>query len=198
MMPARARGAMAATPSLQVAPASSECASYDLAQSPVPRTTASTFGTHLGLRARVRMSHSSRAHVSRQCVTWAHARCVHRASGIVLFSGAQNPFGSFLLLQGLETLSLRMERHLSNASLLADWLSSHDLVRLTAGKWICLQVSADRVGVVPGPPVARVARACQAILPQRCIHTHDHLWSQGRQGAFVATVSHVESLAGGW
>ncbi|KAI8056990.1 O-acetylhomoserine/O-acetylserine sulfhydrylase [Syncephalis plumigaleata] len=35
---------------------------------------------------------------------------------------SQNPFGSFLLLQGLETLSLRLERHLSNALDLARWL----------------------------------------------------------------------------
>ena len=34
----------------------------------------------------------------------------------------QNPFGSFLLLSGLETLSLRAERHVQNASALAEWL----------------------------------------------------------------------------
>ncbi|RKP10713.1 O-acetylhomoserine/O-acetylserine sulfhydrylase [Thamnocephalis sphaerospora] len=34
----------------------------------------------------------------------------------------QNPFGSFLLLQGLETLSLRLDRHLENALDLARWL----------------------------------------------------------------------------
>ncbi|ODQ67377.1 O-acetylhomoserine ami [Nadsonia fulvescens var. elongata DSM 6958] len=37
----------------------------------------------------------------------------------------QNPFGSFLLLQGLETLSLRVERHASNTLALAKWLESH-------------------------------------------------------------------------
>ncbi|KAJ3302225.1 Homocysteine synthase [Kappamyces sp. JEL0829] len=35
----------------------------------------------------------------------------------------QNPFGSFLLLQGLETLSLRAQRHVDNAQALAEWLS---------------------------------------------------------------------------
>jgi O-acetylhomoserine/O-acetylserine sulfhydrylase-like pyridoxal-dependent enzyme len=35
----------------------------------------------------------------------------------------QNPFGSFLLLQGLETLSLRAARHVENAQHLAEWLS---------------------------------------------------------------------------
>ncbi|GAA5805180.1 Homocysteine synthase [Helicostylum pulchrum] len=34
----------------------------------------------------------------------------------------QNPFGSFMLLQGLETLSLRVQRHVDNALELAKWL----------------------------------------------------------------------------
>lgn len=34
----------------------------------------------------------------------------------------QNPFGAFLLLQGLETLSLRAERHSQNALALAQYL----------------------------------------------------------------------------
>ncbi|WP_443089341.1 bifunctional o-acetylhomoserine/o-acetylserine sulfhydrylase [Yinghuangia sp. ASG 101] len=33
------------------------------------------------------------------------------------------PLNSFLILQGLETLSLRLERHVANAAALADWLS---------------------------------------------------------------------------
>uniref|UniRef100_A0A7S2RRE2 O-acetylhomoserine aminocarboxypropyltransferase n=1 Tax=Mucochytrium quahogii TaxID=96639 RepID=A0A7S2RRE2_9STRA len=37
----------------------------------------------------------------------------------------QNPFGSFLLIQGLETLSLRMERHCYNTLELARWLKQH-------------------------------------------------------------------------
>jgi len=37
---------------------------------------------------------------------------------------AQNPFASFLLLQGLETLSLRVDRTVSNALELARWLQS--------------------------------------------------------------------------
>ncbi|KAI8639447.1 Cys/Met metabolism PLP-dependent enzyme-domain-containing protein [Parasitella parasitica] len=38
----------------------------------------------------------------------------------------QNPFGSFLLLQGLETLSLRVQRHLDNSLALAEWLDARD------------------------------------------------------------------------
>ena len=40
----------------------------------------------------------------------------------------QNPFGSFLLIQGLETLSLRAERHAENSQALAEWLDDHPLV----------------------------------------------------------------------
>lgn len=38
---------------------------------------------------------------------------------------ALNPFGSFLLLQGLETLSLRAQRHSDNALAFAQWLEKH-------------------------------------------------------------------------
>lgn len=39
-----------------------------------------------------------------------------------------SPFNSFLLLQGLETLSLRVERHVSNALKVVDFLSKHPQV----------------------------------------------------------------------
>jgi O-acetylhomoserine/O-acetylserine sulfhydrylase len=39
-----------------------------------------------------------------------------------------NPFGAFLLLQGLETLSLRAERHCDNALALARYLEQHEKV----------------------------------------------------------------------
>ncbi|KAI6012225.1 Cys/Met metabolism PLP-dependent enzyme-domain-containing protein [Pisolithus marmoratus] len=38
---------------------------------------------------------------------------------------ALNPFGAFLLIQGLETLSLRAQRHSDNALALATWLLNH-------------------------------------------------------------------------
>lgn len=37
---------------------------------------------------------------------------------------SQNPFGSFLVLQGLETLPLRMQRHSENGAALAAWLKT--------------------------------------------------------------------------
>ncbi len=39
-----------------------------------------------------------------------------------------SPFHSFLLLQGLETLSLRVERHVENALKIAAWLAAHPQV----------------------------------------------------------------------
>lgn len=41
---------------------------------------------------------------------------------------AVSPFNSFLLLQGIETLSLRMERHVANATAIAGFLDSHPSV----------------------------------------------------------------------
>lgn len=38
------------------------------------------------------------------------------------------PLNSFLLIQGIETLSLRMERHVQNAQALAEWLEQRDEV----------------------------------------------------------------------
>ncbi|GAA1606987.1 bifunctional o-acetylhomoserine/o-acetylserine sulfhydrylase [Leucobacter chromiireducens] len=36
------------------------------------------------------------------------------------------PLSAWLLLQGIETLSLRIERHVQNAQAIAEWLDSHD------------------------------------------------------------------------
>lgn len=41
---------------------------------------------------------------------------------------ALSPFNSFLFLQGLETLSLRMERHITNAKKIANYLQAHSKI----------------------------------------------------------------------
>ena len=41
---------------------------------------------------------------------------------------ALSPFNAFLVLQGIETLSLRMERHVANAAAVAEWLEGRDEV----------------------------------------------------------------------
>ncbi|HED10251.1 MAG TPA: O-acetylhomoserine aminocarboxypropyltransferase/cysteine synthase [Caldithrix abyssi] len=51
-----------------------------------------------------------------------------RVEGLRDFGPALSPFNAFLLLQGLETLSLRIERHCQNALELARWLEAHPAV----------------------------------------------------------------------
>jgi O-acetylhomoserine (thiol)-lyase len=45
---------------------------------------------------------------------------------------AVSPFNAFLFIQGLETLSLRMERHCANALAVAEWLEGRDEVEWVA------------------------------------------------------------------
>jgi O-acetylhomoserine/O-acetylserine sulfhydrylase len=51
-----------------------------------------------------------------------------RVEGLRDFGPSQSPFNSFLLLQGIETLSLRVQRHVDNALELAKWLENHPQV----------------------------------------------------------------------
>jgi methionine-gamma-lyase len=52
-----------------------------------------------------------------------HVTKVHR-----LLGGNSNPFDAFLLIQGIKTLELRMERHCSNAMEVANFLEKHPAV----------------------------------------------------------------------
>jgi O-acetylhomoserine (thiol)-lyase len=51
-----------------------------------------------------------------------------RAETLRDLGACMSPFNAFLFLQGLETLSLRMERHVANAKAVAKYLASHELV----------------------------------------------------------------------
>lgn len=51
-----------------------------------------------------------------------------RVDGLRNIGAAPSPFNSFLMLQGLETLSLRAERHCENALAVAEFLESHPAV----------------------------------------------------------------------
>jgi O-acetylhomoserine (thiol)-lyase len=51
-----------------------------------------------------------------------------RVEGLRDYGSAQSPFNSFLLIQGVETLSLRMQRHVENTLALAQWLEKHPQV----------------------------------------------------------------------
>ncbi|SDZ26100.1 O-acetylhomoserine (thiol)-lyase [Amycolatopsis xylanica] len=59
---------------------------------------------------------------------------------------AVSPFNSFLLLQGIETLSLRMERHVANAAAVAAWLAERP------------EVEAVHYAGLPGSPWHDVAK----------------------------------------
>jgi cystathionine gamma-synthase len=52
---------------------------------------------------------------------------VREAVGVL--GGIIDPHAAYLLLRGLKTLSLRVERHNSNAMQMARWLEAHDAVR---------------------------------------------------------------------
>jgi O-acetylhomoserine (thiol)-lyase len=54
-----------------------------------------------------------------------------RVEGLRDLGPCLSPFNSFLFLQGVETLGLRMDRHVANAQAAAEFLESHKLV-----KWV--------------------------------------------------------------
>jgi O-acetylhomoserine (thiol)-lyase len=51
-----------------------------------------------------------------------------RVEGLRDWGNTISPFNSFLLIQGIETLSLRVERHVQNTLALAEWLEKHPKV----------------------------------------------------------------------
>ena len=51
-----------------------------------------------------------------------------RVEGLRDWGPAISPFNSFLFIQGLETLSLRVQRHVDNALAIAEWLEKHPQV----------------------------------------------------------------------
>ncbi len=51
-----------------------------------------------------------------------------RVEGLRDFGPAVSPFNSWMFMLGLETLSLRVDRHCENALALAEWLEGHDKV----------------------------------------------------------------------
>lgn len=51
-----------------------------------------------------------------------------RVEGLRDLGPCLSPFNAFMLLQGLETLSLRVDRHTQNALALANWLNEHPQV----------------------------------------------------------------------
>ncbi len=55
-----------------------------------------------------------------------------RREGLRDFGACMSPMNAFQILQGIETLSLRMERHVANATRVAQFLASHPMVSRVA------------------------------------------------------------------
>jgi O-acetylhomoserine (thiol)-lyase len=72
-----------------------------------------------------------------------------RVLGLRDFGPAISPFNAFLILTGLETLPLRMQRHCDNAQAVAEWLSKHPKVA-----W---------VSAIPASPTTRTTRCRRSI-----------------------------------
>jgi O-acetylhomoserine (thiol)-lyase len=81
-----------------------------------------------------------------------------RLQGLRDIGPAISPFNAFLISQGIETLSLRIDRHVANASRVAEWLSSRDEVEsvsypgLESSPWHANQLKYAPLG--GGPIVA--------------------------------------------
>ena len=58
---------------------------------------------------------------------------------------AVSPFNAFLLIQGIETLSLRMDRHVANAKAVAEYLDAHPQVESVAYAGLASSRWNDRV-----------------------------------------------------
>jgi O-acetylhomoserine (thiol)-lyase len=89
--------------------------------------------------------------------------------------GCISPFNSFLFLQGLETLSLRMERHVQNAQKAAEFLNDHPKVA-----WVSY----------PGLPGSPEHAAMQKYLPKGA----GAIFGFGIKGGVAAGKKFIDSL----
>jgi O-acetylhomoserine (thiol)-lyase len=104
---------------------------------------------------------------------------------------AISPFNAFLFLQGLETLSLRMERHSRNAQAVAEWLEARDEVQwvkypgLASSPWHerALHYLPDGQGAIVAFGIDGGLAAGQAFVDALELHSH------------LANVGDVRSLA---
>ena len=107
----------------------------------------------------------------------AEAAFIGRARTVPLRNtgSALSPMNAFLILQGLETLNLRMERHCENAMAVAEYLSEHDKV-----EWVSFAgLPAD-----PGHALAR----------KYCGGAPASLLTFGVKGGFEAGVRFYDAL----
>jgi O-acetylhomoserine (thiol)-lyase len=104
---------------------------------------------------------------------------------------AISPFNAFLVLQGLETLSLRMERHVQNAQAVAEWLEGREEVEsvlyagLPSSPWHAAAqkyTNGRGAGSVPAFIIKGGREAGQAFVEALDLHSH------------VANIGDVRSL----
>jgi len=105
-----------------------------------------------------------------------------RAETLRDLGGVMSPFNAFLFLQGLETLSLRMERHVTNALAVANYLESHEL--------------ASKV-TYPGLPQSRFRHVVDKYLPRGAGAVFSFDCRGGREGGqdFIRGVTLWSHLA---
>jgi O-acetylhomoserine (thiol)-lyase len=103
---------------------------------------------------------------------------------------AVSPFNSFLIAQGIETLSLRVERHVQNAQAVATWLEGRDEVEsvnyagLASSPWHALgkKYAPKGTGAVLSFEIKGGVEAGQAFVEALELHSH------------VANIGDVRSL----
>jgi O-acetylhomoserine (thiol)-lyase len=93
---------------------------------------------------------------------------------------AVSPFNAFLLIQGIETLSLRMDRHVENAQKVAEYLEGHDQVEsvaysgLPSSKWYdrAQQYAPKGVSSVPAFIIKGGLEAGRRFVEALELHSH--------------------------
>jgi O-acetylhomoserine (thiol)-lyase len=93
---------------------------------------------------------------------------------------AISPFNAFLLIQGIETLSLRMERHVANAQKVAEYLDGHPQVEsvayagLPSSRWHSrvAEYAPLGAGSVPAFVIAGGLEAGQKFVEALELHSH--------------------------
>ncbi len=98
-----------------------------------------------------------------------------RAESLRDLGACLSPFNAFLFLQGLETLPLRMERHVQNALAVAEFLQRHPMVEAVH---------------YPGLPGSRYAPLVQKYLPRGA----GAVFSFDIRGGRAAGIRFIESL----
>ena len=66
-----------------------------------------------------------------------------RKNGLIHLGAALSPWSAYLILRGIETLPLRMEKHEANARAIAEWLEGHPKVRRVLWPGLASHAQAD-------------------------------------------------------